>query len=113
MDTTYSQVLVRPYVTEKTEKSQGASKYSFIVNPSANKVTIKNAVAKLYNTVVKSVNVTPIRKKIRKVGRTKWITKRQAEIKAVVTLEKGKSIDPLKMHAEVAAQKKKATKSSK
>lgn len=110
MDTAYSQILIRPFITEKTEKSQGSSKFTFLVSPLANKVLIKDAVSKLYNVVVRSVNLIPIRKKIRKVGRTKWITKRKAGIKAIVTLEKGKSIDPLKMHDAVETKKKKDKK---
>lgn len=106
MDIAHSQVILRPFITEKTEKAQAHSQYTFLVNKASNKIIIKNAVSALYNTVVRSVRIIPIRKKIRKAG-AKLITKRNAGVKAIVTLVKGKTIDPMKLHIKSEAKKTK------
>ena len=110
MDSIYT-VLVRPVVTEKTMQAQSQGKYTFIVNPAATKIDVANAVEAMYSTKVTSVNMVPVRKKVRLIGRSRIHTKRQAEKKAVVTLEKGKSIDVMKMHE--VAEKKAAKKTTK
>ena len=58
-----------------------------------NKVEVKNAVEKSYGVKVKSVNIIPVLKKARLVGRGREITKRHSGKKAVVTLMPKHSID--------------------
>lgn len=105
-------VLVRPVVTEKSMQAQAQRKYTFIVAGSATKVDIQNAVESMYSTEVEAVNIIPVRKKIRLIGRSKIHTKRQAAVKAVVTLAAGKSIDVMKMH-EAQEKKESAKKTEK
>lgn len=86
-------VLISPVVTEKSTNSQVLLKYTFMVNLKANKIEVKNAVEKAYGVKVKSVNIIPVLKKSRLVGRGREITKRHIGRKAIVTLAPKQSID--------------------
>ena len=96
-----------PHVTEKTELMQAERKYTFIVASQSTKVDIAEKVESTYKTKVSSVRVIPIRKKVRLIGRTKWMTKRQARKKAIVTLKKGEKIDIMNFASEAKKEKKK------
>ena len=84
-------VLLRPIITEKTTVLTGADKYVFEVDLRANKNQIKEAVQKLFNVKVESVNTMVYRGKDRRMGR--GYAKMQNWKKAVVTLKAGDSID--------------------
>jgi len=86
-------VLIAPVVTEKSTNAQSKSKYTFRVNADASKIEIAKAVSKLYGVDVKSVNIIPVRKKERLVGRGKTMTKRLASKKAIVTIKAKQNID--------------------
>jgi len=79
-----------------TEKSSALSdqqrKYFFVVNPNANKVEIKKAVADLYKVVVDKVNTMNYRGKIKR-GRTGRLGQKSNWKRAVVTLSEGHKID--------------------
>ena len=92
MDTIYN-VLLRPIVTEKSMKAQSLGKYTFVISSNATKIDVQKAVELRYSVKVEGVNVMPVRKKVRLIGRTKQHTKRQAEKRAVVTLKKGQTLD--------------------
>ena len=50
-------ILIKPIVTEKlTAETEKYNRYGFIVDRAANKLQIKDAVEKLYNVSVASVN---------------------------------------------------------
>ncbi|MBE7064814.1 MAG: 50S ribosomal protein L23 [Ruminococcaceae bacterium] len=49
-------VIIRPHVTEKSTEQSATGKYTFIVAKTATKIDIKNAVEKLFNVKVLSVN---------------------------------------------------------
>jgi len=85
------EVLRRPVVTEKSTLLQGQHKYVFEVAKSANKAQIKEAVETAFSVGVRSVNVSKVHGKLRRVGRT--ITRTQDWKKAVVTLEAGQRIE--------------------
>ncbi len=89
----YTNVLKAPIVTEKSSNAQTKSKYTFRVHSSATKVEIAKAVNKAYGVDVVAVNIIPVRKKERLVGRGKTITKRHASKKAIVTVKAKQSID--------------------
>lgn len=89
----YTNVLIAPVITEKSSTAQGKSKYTFRVHSNATKVEIGKAVSRAYGVDVKSVNIIPVRKKERLVGRGKTITKRHASKKAIVTVKAKQSID--------------------
>ena len=88
-----SQILLAPVVSEKSTEAQAARKYTFRVNLKANKIEIAKAVEEAYGVTVEAVNIIPVAKKIRRVGRTKVITKRPMARKAVVTLKPKPTFD--------------------
>ena len=55
----YTDILIQPVVTEKANALREQNKYVFIVQPTATKTEIKEAVAKLFN--VKVVDCTTIK----------------------------------------------------
>lgn len=93
MSTNYSQIILRPVVTEKSMKGQEASKYTVMVQKNANKVAIKQAIEKLYGVKVDSVNKIKVPQKQRFVGRGRLANKRGSGTKVIVSLKKGQSID--------------------
>lgn len=86
-------VLQSPVVTEKSSVAQASQKYVFMVHPAANKILVRQAVEKAYGVKVKGVNIIPVLRKVRMVGRGRKITKRLAGKKAIVTLAPKQSID--------------------
>jgi large subunit ribosomal protein L23 len=84
-------VLVKPMVTEKSSFIGQYGQYVFEVAPKANKIEIAKAVESIYGVKPISVNITHVRgKKIRygrTIGRTKKIKK------AIVTLKEGDKIE--------------------
>ncbi|MGN0930081.1 MAG: 50S ribosomal protein L23 [Alphaproteobacteria bacterium] len=84
-------ILLKPIITEKTTLVAEQGKIVFAVRPDATKTDIKNAVEKVYNVVVKSVNITV---KPGKSKRFKGILGSTSSVKkAYVTLEEGHNID--------------------
>jgi large subunit ribosomal protein L23 len=84
-------VIVRPILTEKSTVMSEVGKYVFRVNTHANKLQIRQAVEELFRVDVTSVNVSRVRGKWRRFGRSRG---RQPDWKkAVVTLEPGQSIE--------------------
>jgi large subunit ribosomal protein L23 len=83
------QILRRPIVlTEKAMRlKEGANQVIFEVSRDANKVQIKEAVQRLFNVKVKSVNTMLMRGKDRRMGR--GYAKMQNWKKAIVTLKDG------------------------
>lgn len=91
IDANHYDVIVAPVVTEKATMASEHNKVVFKVARKATKPQIKEAIEKLFDVKVKSVN-TLVRK-----GKTKVFRGRlgsQSDIKrAVVTLEEGHRID--------------------
>jgi|SRR5579872_3280087 len=83
-------ILIKPLISEKSQRGIERGKYSFMVNRKANKIQIRNAVEKVYDVKVVQVNVTNVRGKHRNFGRISGTT--SAWKKAVVTLKKGQII---------------------
>ena len=90
---TPEQIIRRPIVlTEKANLlREKNNQVVFEVARDANKVEIKDAVQKLFNVKVESVNTIVMRGKERRMGR--GYAKTQNWKKAVVTLKEGDSID--------------------
>lgn len=86
-------VLKSPVVTEKSTKAQEGRKYTFLIHLKANKIEVRNAVEKMYGVKVDSVNIIPVAKKVRLVGRGREITKRHNAKKAIVTLMPKQTLD--------------------
>jgi large subunit ribosomal protein L23 len=80
-------ILLAPVVSEKSYGLLDEGKYTFVVDPRANKTEIKIAVEKVFGVKVKSVNTLNRQGKTR---RTRYgIGKRKDVKRAVVTLKDG------------------------
>jgi large subunit ribosomal protein L23 len=91
-----SEVLIKPIVTEKSNKLTDKSRtYSFRVGRKANKLEIKKAIEEFYGVTVKDVNtvVVPGKSKSRftKAGFISGV--KPAYKKAYVTVAEGETID--------------------
>jgi len=90
-DPRHYDILISPVVTEKATTASEHNKVVFKVARTATKPQIKEAVEKLFDVKVKSVN-TMVRKGKTKVFRGNFGS--QSDIKrAIVTLEEGHRID--------------------
>jgi large subunit ribosomal protein L23 len=91
IDPRHYDIIVAPVVTEKATLASEHNKVLFKVAAKATKPQIKEAVEKLFDVKVKSVN-THVRKG--KVKAFKGTVGEQSEVKrAIVTLEEGHRID--------------------
>ena len=90
-DTKYLEIVKAPVVTEKSEAAKQEGKYTFKVDPKANKLQIKEAIEKCFNVKVESIRTINVKPKKRRVGRYYGLTNRTK--KAIVTLENGQTID--------------------
>ncbi|ACV08253.1 50S ribosomal protein L23 [Jonesia denitrificans] len=80
-------VIVAPVLTEKSYVGFEEGKYTFIVQPNANKTEIKIAVEKIFGVKVDSVNTINRQGKTR---RTRFgLGKRKNTKRAIVTLREG------------------------
>ena len=90
-DSRYYDVIVSPIITEKATMSSEHNQVIFKVAMNATKPMIKEAVEKLFDVKVKSVN-TMIRKG--KLKAFKGVRAHRSDVKkAIVTLEEGSQID--------------------
>jgi large subunit ribosomal protein L23 len=90
-DPRHYDIILSPAITEKATLASEHSQVIFKVAPHATKPQIKEAVEKLFDVKVKSVN-THIRKG--KVKASRGSVGRQSPVKrAIVTLEEGHRID--------------------
>ncbi len=84
----YYDVILKPLVTEKSMAEMSEMKYSFLVNPEANKTMIKEAVEKMFDGVkVAKVNTMNLDGKTKRRGMTFGKTAKRK--KAIVTLAEG------------------------
>ena len=84
-------VLLKPVVSEKSYALLDENKYTFIVDPSANKTQIKQAVQAVFSVKVTGVNTINRQGKTR---RTRYgIGKRANTKRAIVSLAEGHRID--------------------
>ena len=87
----YHDVLLAPVVSEKSYALLDQNKYTFLVDPSANKTEIKIAVEKEFKVTVTGVNTI---NRVGKKRRTRYGTGRRPDTKrAIVTVADGDRID--------------------
>ena len=83
--------ILSPVVTEKSTNLSEHNKIVFKVPPSANKVSLKKNIEKIFKVNVTKINI------INKQNRTKLTRGRKVKVsgfkKAIITLKKGQSID--------------------
>jgi large subunit ribosomal protein L23 len=88
----YRDIIKAPIVTEKSAKlAQESNTITFSVDTKANKTQIKQAVEKIFNVKVESVNTVTVRPKKKRVGR--YTGKTNQVKKAIVKLKEGSSIE--------------------
>ena len=84
------QVLLKPTITEKSTLLQESGRYTFEIDPRANKIQVKEAVQRNFNVTVTDVNITKLHGKHKRYGPR---IKKMPDIKkAVVTLKPGDRI---------------------
>ncbi len=85
-------VIKKPHVTEKTSLgSDTTNTVAIVVDKSANKIEIKQAVENLFKVKVADVRTVNVAGKVKRSGKT--YGKRSNWKKAYVTLQEGQSID--------------------
>lgn len=84
-------IILRPHITEKTASVSKEHKYVFIVASGTVKSEVSKAVARKYGVHVREVKIITVSGKERKRGQQ--IGWRPGYKKAIVTLEKGQSIE--------------------
>jgi len=86
-----SEVIKKPMVSEKTMMLLEENKYTFKVDPNANKIEIKKAVENLFDVKVLAITTMNVKGKAKRVGRH---TGRTSDWKkAIVTLQEGDKIE--------------------
>ncbi|HYE60083.1 MAG TPA: 50S ribosomal protein L23 [Candidatus Kapabacteria bacterium] len=83
-------VLVRPYVSEKAVTQEARGTYTFVVHADATKLSVKEAVKKMYGVMPEAVRMVNVEGKDARFGR--YTGKRHDWKKAIITLPKGKTI---------------------
>jgi large subunit ribosomal protein L23 len=87
-------VIVRPVVSEKSYAGLEGNRYTFLVDPEANKTQIKQAIEAIWNVRVTNVNTMNRKGKAKRGGRYRQITGHRANQKrAIVTLAEGDQIE--------------------
>ena len=84
-------VIIRPVVSEKSYAGLEGNRYTFLVHPGASKTEIKEAIQKIWNVQVLSVNTLMRRGKVKRRRYTKG--KRADQKRAIVTLSEGDTIE--------------------
>ena len=90
-DTKYLEIIKAPVVTEKSEAAKSEGKYTFKVDPKANKTEIKQAIEKIFNVKVVEISTINEKPKKKRVGRYSGLSNRSK--KAIVKLAEGQTID--------------------
>lgn len=83
-------VIIRPIITEKSNRQMEGNKYVFEVHPKANKVVIRQAVEEVFKVKVESVNTVKVRSKPKRLGA--FLGRSRSWKKAIVTLAAGERI---------------------
>ncbi|MBP7821511.1 MAG: 50S ribosomal protein L23 [Saprospiraceae bacterium] len=89
-------IIIKPMLSEKAESlAKSLNKYTFIVDKSVNKITIKKEIEKMYGVNVKSVNtlVMPSKSKARNTRSGLVRGVKPSFKKAIISLPVGEEID--------------------
>ena len=90
--TNYRDIIKAPIITEKSANLvQNQNTITFSVDVKANKTQIKQAIEKIFNVEVESVNTINVKPKKKRVGR--YVGKTNKVKKAIVKLKEGSSIE--------------------
>jgi large subunit ribosomal protein L23 len=84
-------IILRPIVSEKSYALLDENKYTFLVDPRANKTQIKQAIEEIFDVKVTKVNTQNRRGKVKRRG---WIVGKRSDTKrAIVQLAPGDEIE--------------------
>ncbi|MEI3530555.1 MAG: 50S ribosomal protein L23 [Bacilli bacterium] len=90
--TNYRDIIKAPIITEKSaDLVQNKNTVTFSVDVKANKTQIKQAIEKIFNVQVESVNTINVKPRKKRVGR--YVGKTNKVKKAIVKLKEGSSIE--------------------
>jgi large subunit ribosomal protein L23 len=84
-------IIKYPIITDKATRLLENNQYSFIVNPSSDKLTIKATIEYLFNVKVIKVTTSHLPRKKKRIG--KYIGWKSQYKKAIVTLADGDTIN--------------------
>ena len=88
----YRDIIKAPIITEKSsDLAQNKNTFVFSVDVNANKTQIKQAIEKIFNVKVESVNTINVKPNKKRVGR--YVGKTNRMKKAIVKLSEGSSIE--------------------
>ncbi len=87
----YRDIIKAPIITEKSSGLAANNVITFSVDVRANKTQIKQAIEKIFNVKVESVNTINVKPKTKRVGR--YVGKTNKVKKAIVKLKEGSSIE--------------------
>ena len=88
----YRDIIKAPIITEKSaDLAKNKNTYVFSVDVNANKTQIKQAIEKIFNVKVDSVNTINVKPKKKRVWR--YVGKTNRVKKAIVKLSEGSSIE--------------------
>lgn len=91
--TSIYETLRRPLVTEKSSYQSGLNQYSFIVEDSATRTQVKDAIETIYDVKVARVNIINVpAKRGRRLRSRRMSIRKPAFKKAVVTLVEGQTL---------------------
>jgi large subunit ribosomal protein L23 len=80
-----------PLITDKATRLLEKNQYTFIVDPTSDKISIKKSIEYLFNVTVIKINTCHLPKKQKRVG--KFIGWKSHYKKAIVTLAEGNTIN--------------------
>ena len=87
----YRDIIKAPIITEKSSNLATNNTITFSVDVNANKTQIKQAIEKIFDVKVESVNTINVKPKKKRVGRYEGKTNKVK--KAIVKLKEGSSIE--------------------
>jgi large subunit ribosomal protein L23 len=87
----FTQVIIKPIISEKSYDLVNDNRYTFEVAKTANKIEIRQAVEAIFSVTVLSVNTMSVRGKPKRVRQAKGFTRSWK--KAIVTLAEGDTIE--------------------
>lgn len=80
-------VILRPVITEQSVYDMDEKKYTFIVDPRANKSHVKHAIEEIFDVDVKKVNIQNTARKPKTMGNMRQFRGfKKSRKKAIVTL---------------------------
>ena len=86
-------VIIEPVVSEKSYSLMDNGVYTFIVNPDANRIEIRQAVEQIFGVRVAKVNTLNRKGKRKRNRRSPTFGSRSNTKRAIVTLQAGDRID--------------------